>query len=169
MSSRRKIAYDLRLFLPHLLLCGLIGGCAPVLEGSTRSKVPSSDKVSVPFQHMSGLMVVWATLNERVSANLMVDTGASLTMISRATAKELGIDLEKKLPTIPVQTAAEIIYVPLVVLDSLEVGGMEVKNLTVAIYDPPLPSRSGLLGLNFLKQFRFEIDLKEGVLLLEKR
>jgi len=114
-------------------------------------------------------MMIQATLNERVSANFRVDTGASLTMIPRATAKELGIDLEKRLPTIPVQGISGMIRVPVVVLDSMEVGGMRVKDLTVAVHDLPFPDRPGLLGLDFLNYFRVEIDMKEGVLVLEKK
>jgi clan AA aspartic protease (TIGR02281 family) len=115
------------------------------------------------------MMVVKGTLNEKVTADFMVDTGASLTMISQASAKELGIDLDRRLPTIPIQTAGDIIHVPLVVLDSIEVGGMQVKNITIAVYDSPMLGRPGLLGLNFLKHFRVEVDFKEGLLLLERR
>ena len=118
-------------------------------------------------------MVVEAILNRRVTANFLVDTGADLTMISSATARELGIALHAKLPTVPVQTVATIIHVPLVVLDSVEIGGMEVRDLTVAVhdipvFDPYLPGPPGLLGRNFLSHFRVQIDLKEGFLLLDK-
>ncbi|MGH7774953.1 MAG: retropepsin-like aspartic protease family protein [Candidatus Binatia bacterium] len=114
-------------------------------------------------------MTVRATLNERVSANFRVDTGASITMIPRAKAKELGIDLEKRLPTIPIQTVSGMVRVPVVVLDSVEVGGMRVRDLTVAVHDLPHADRPGLLGLDFLNHFRMEIDMKEGVLVLEKK
>ena len=99
----------------------------------------------------------------------MVDTGASLTMISVRSAKELGIDLNRRLPTIPLQTMGGTIHVPVVVLDSIEVGGMQVKNITVAVYDSPLLGRPGLLGVDFLKHFHVAVDFKEGFLLLEKR
>ena len=90
-------------------------------------------------------------------------------MISRVTAKELGIDLEKRIPTIPVQTVGGLTNVPVVVLDSIEIGGMQVNHITVAVYDPQDPYNTGLLGVNFLSGFRVEIDLRDGVLVLEKR
>ncbi len=99
----------------------------------------------------------------------MVDSGASMTFISRATAKELGIDIEQTLPSISIETLSDTIYVPVVVLNSLNVGGMQVRNLTVVVYDQPLPGRPGLLGLNFLRHFRFAVDMQERVLLLEKK
>ena len=119
-------------------------------------------------------MVVEGIVNRKVRANFLVDTGADLTIISSATAKELGITLHSKLPTVRLQTLADSIYVPLVVLDSLEVGGMEVNDVTVAVHDSPifdpyLPDPPGLLGRNFLNHFRMQIDLKEGFLQLAKK
>lgn len=152
-----------------LFLWGIINGCAPSVESPTALKLSSPEKARVSFRQMGQLMVVKGILNQKVSTDFMVDTGADLTMISQRSAKELGIDLNRTLPTIPVQTAAEILYVPLVVLDSIDVGGMEVKNITVGVHDPPFLDRPGVLGLNFLKHFRVEVDFKEGFLVLEKR
>src|SRR3989338_7986395 len=116
------------------------------------------------------VVIVPATLNEKAAARFVVDTGASYTMISQATAKELEIDLEKKLPTIPFQTANGIIQAPLVNLSSIDVGGLQVKDLTAAVHDVfPDASISGLLGLNFLSNFRMDIDTQNGVLHLEKK
>ncbi len=133
-------------------------------------KPVSFDKTSVPFQKKGTVVVVPATINEKSAVKFVVDTGASYTMISQATAKELEIDLEKKLPTIPFQTANGIIQAPLVTLSSIDVGGLQVKDLTAAVYDVfPDPAISGLLGLNFLSNFRMDIDTQNGVLHLEKK
>jgi len=166
VRARRLNTNEFHPVLSIFLSCALITGCTAGIESPTPS-LPATRKVSVPFQGPQ--MTIRATLNERVSANFRVDTGASLTMIPRATAKELGIDLEKRLPRIPLQTVSGIIYVPVVVLDSLEVGGMRVKDLTVAVHDLPDPNRPALLGLDFLNHFRVEVDMKEGVLVLEKK
>lgn len=134
------------------------------------AKPVSFDKASVPFQKRGTVVVVPATINEKNAVKFVVDTGASYTMISQATAKELEIDLEKKLPTIPFQTANGIIQAPLVTLSSIDVGGLQVKDLTAAVYDVfPDPAISGLLGLNFLSNFRMDIDTQNGVLHLEKK
>jgi len=46
----------------------------------------------------------------------------------------------------------------------------ELKNLTAAVHDAvPDPNVSGLLGLNFLSNFRMDIDTQKGVLHLEKK
>ncbi len=139
-----------------------------------RNEEPSSpsllDKAAIPFQKKGEVVIVQATVNEKAAARFVVDTGASYTMISQAVAKELEIDLERKLPTITFQTANGVIHAPLVSLDSVEVGGMQVKELTAAVHDVfPDASISGLLGLNFLSNFRMDIDTKNGVLHLEKK
>ncbi|MBI2987789.1 MAG: TIGR02281 family clan AA aspartic protease [Deltaproteobacteria bacterium] len=134
------------------------------------SKPAFFDKASVPFQKRGAVVIVPATINEKAAAKFVVDTGASYTMISQAIAKELEIDLEKKLPTIPFQTANGIIQAPLVILGSIDVGGLQVKDLTAAVHDVfPDPGISGLLGLNFLSNFRMDIDTQNGVLHLEKK
>jgi clan AA aspartic protease (TIGR02281 family) len=129
------------------------------------------DKASVPLQKKGQVAVVRATLNSKATASFVVDTGASYTMISRAMAKELEIDLEEKnLPTIPFQTVNGVISAPVVTLDSIDVGGVEIKNLPAAIYDAfPDSTVSGLLGLNFLSHFRMDIDSKNSLLHLEKK
>lgn len=129
-----------------------------------------SDKASVPLQKLGDVVIVQATLNEKANGRFVVDTGASYTMISRATAKELEIDLEQKRPTIPFQTANGVVQAPLVRLDSIGVGGLQVRDLNAAIHDVfPDPGISGLLGLNFLSNFRIDIDTQKAVLHLEKK
>ena len=133
-----------------------------------RSALPS--KASVPFERHGMVVLVEATLNHKTSAKFVVDTGASYTMISSATAKELAIDASQDERTIPFQTANGVIQAPLTNLDSVTVGGMEIKNITAAIHDVmPDAKVAGLLGLNFLSNFRMDIDTQKGLLHLEKK
>ena len=70
----------------------------------------------------------------------------------------------------PFQTANGLIQAPLTNLDSITVGGMEIKNLTAAVHDVVAdPQVAGLLGLNFLSNFRMDIDTQRGVIHLEKK
>jgi clan AA aspartic protease (TIGR02281 family) len=127
-------------------------------------------KASIPIQKNGAIVIVNATLNGKTPARLIVDTGASYTMISTATAKELGITWDASSPTVPFHTANGLIQAPLADLESIAVGGMEIRNLTAAIHDAlPNTSVAGLLGLNFLTNFRMDIDTQKGVLHLEKK
>lgn len=133
-------------------------------------KAPPLNRAAVPLQKKGAVVLVQAILNEKTQGQFVVDTGASFTMISRATAKELAIELDPKLPTMPFQTANGVVHAPLIRLDSIEVGGLEVRNLTAAVHDVfPEPSISGLLGLNFLSNFRLDIDTEGSVLHLERK
>ena len=128
------------------------------------------NKASIPFERQGQVVVVEATLNKKTAAKFVVDTGASYTMISSAIAKQLDIETEQNRRTAPFQTANGIIQAPLVSLESISVGGMEIRNLTAAVHDVLSDPRiAGLLGLNFLSNFRMDIDTQKGVLHLEKK
>jgi clan AA aspartic protease (TIGR02281 family) len=127
-------------------------------------------KASIPFEKQGQVVIVEAMLNKKTAAKFVVDTGASYTMISSAVAKELDIDTEQNRRTAPFQTANGIIQAPLVSLESITVGGMEIRNLTAAVHDVLSDSTvAGLLGLNFLSNFRMDIDTQKGMLHLEKK
>lgn len=141
------------------------------LRSADPSKVapPTVAKASIPFEKRGQVVVVEVMLNKTVPVKLVVDTGATYTMISAATAKELSIDPQPQ-RTMPFQTANGVIQAPLTNLESVAVGGMEIKNLTAAIHDAvPSPQVAGLLGLNFLSNFRLDIDTDKGIIHLEKK
>jgi aspartyl protease family protein len=115
-------------------------------------------------------VVVPVTLNNRQTTKLVVDTGASYTFISHALARDLAIDVSRNTKTVPFHTANGVVEAPLTNLESITVGGLEIKNLTAAVHDTtPDAHASGLLGLNFLSNFRMDIDTQRGVLHLEKK
>jgi len=130
----------------------------------------AATKSSVPFERRGQVVVIEAMLNGKTPAKLVVDTGATYTMISVATAKELDIDPSGNQRRLPIQTANGMIQAPLTRLESINVGGMEMKNLTAVIHDAvPSSQVAGLLGLNFLSNFRMDIDTQKGLLHLEKK
>jgi len=127
-------------------------------------------KASIPIEKHGQIVVIQAMLNKKRTVKFVVDTGASYTMISSAVARDLDLDLTQNQRTMPFQTANGLIQAPLTNLDSITVGGMEIKNLTAAVHDAvPDASVAGLLGLNFLSNFRMDIDTQKGLLHLEKK
>ena len=127
-------------------------------------------KASIPIEKHGQIVVIQAMLNKKRTVKFVVDTGASYTMISSAVAKDLDLDLTQNQRTMPFQTANGLIQAPLTSLDSIAVGGIEIKNLTAAVHDAvPDPQVAGLLGLNFLSNFRIDIDTQKGLLHLEKK
>lgn len=131
---------------------------------------PAPVKASIPIERHGQIVVIQAMLNKKRTVKFVVDTGASYTMISSAVARDLDLDLTQNQRTMPFQTANGLIQAPLTNLDSITVGGMEIKNLTAAVHDAvPDPQVAGLLGLNFLSNFRMDIDTQKGLLHLEKK
>ena len=131
---------------------------------------PATHKASIPFERSGNVVIVPVTLNNRQTVNLVVDTGASFTLISQSLARDLDIDLSRNPKTMPFHTANGVVDAPLTTLDSIAIGGMEIKNLTAAVHDAtPDIHAAGLLGLNFLSNFRMDIDTQKGVLHLEKK
>jgi len=142
------------------------------IESPKNQPPPASSptKASVPFEKQGQVIIVEATLNKKTAAKFVVDTGASYTVISSATAKELSIDTDQNTQPVTFQTANGMIQAPLVSLQSITVGGMEINNLTAAVHDVvPDGKVFGLLGLNFLGNFRMDIDNQNGLLHLEKK
>ncbi len=117
------------------------------------------------------MVIIQAMLNNKRSAKFVVDTGASYTLISNALARDLSIDVGQSLKTLPFQTANGLIQAPVTNLESVTVGGMEIRNLAIAVHDaiPDPQVAGGLLGLNFLSNFRMDIDTQKGMLHLEKK
>jgi clan AA aspartic protease (TIGR02281 family) len=133
-------------------------------------KKPPPRKASIPIERHGQVVVIQATLNNKRAAKFVVDTGASYTLISNALARELSIDVAANTKTLPFQTANGTINAPVTNLDSIMVGGMEIRDLPAAVHDAvPDPQVAGLLGLNFLSNFRMDIDTQNGVLHLEKK
>jgi len=133
-------------------------------------KAPPPRKASIPMERHGEVVIIEATLNNKRSAKFVVDTGASYTLISTALARDLSIDIGENSKTMPFQTANGLINAPVTRLDSISVGGMEIRNLTTAVHDAVPDSQvAGLLGLNFLSNFRLDIDTQKRILHLEKK
>lgn len=146
------------------------GNATLIRSAEARPAEPPANKASIQFQRRGDLMVVNALLNGKVAVSFVVDTGASYTTISHATADRLNIDLGPSPSTLSFHTANGVINAPLASVGSMQVGGLEVKNVTVAVHDIfPDASIAGLLGLNFLSQFRLDIDSRAGLLNLERK
>jgi clan AA aspartic protease (TIGR02281 family) len=106
-------------------------------------------------------MYVEVRLNDQVTTMLHVDTGASDVLIPRKVAEELGIRIGPETRTKVYGTANGLIEAPVVMLDSVDVGGARVENVPASISDS---MSVGLLGLSFFNHFTYQIDTANGVL-----
>ena len=100
-------------------------------------------------------------------AQMVVDTGATYTLISNEVAKKINLKVTgtKK---IAFHSASGSENAPVVRVEQLALGKSTIKNLRVIIHDLPEGAKiDGLLGLNFLRNFRVTFDFKNGKLTLQ--
>src|SRR5436309_8971332 len=120
-------------------------------EGSTEIKFTKGQAI-----------VVDATLNGRASAKLILDTGADRTVINPRVLEAAGVALTQG-ATGQIRGATGTASVQAAALDSLEVGGAKVSKLLVIAHDIEQAAVDGLLGRDFLDQFKVSIDSDSGV------
>lgn len=95
-----------------------------------------------------------------VPATLILDTGASVTLISREIAERLNIDLNRATRTRVQVVGGGLIDAWHVRLDRITVGPHAKTGLDVAVVSHSGGgfTYDGLLGMNFLRSFKYHID-----------
>ncbi|MDD4878936.1 MAG: aspartyl protease family protein [Candidatus Omnitrophica bacterium] len=113
-------------------------------------------------------MTVKAVLNDKVECLLVIDTGATILLITKSIADSLKIDLSDSREGKFSLADGSIIKSRVVKLKSVRVGDSTVYNVAAGITDKPSePGVDGLLGMSFLKNFKFNLDTENGMLMLE--
>jgi len=110
------------------------------------------------------LVLIDAYVNGKGPFNFVVDTGASMTVISPAVARATHIDQDgaRGIAT----GATGNLHVRAAKLESLKLGSSELKNVDVAIMSLAVLNRAsrlglgGILGYNVLKKFQITINYK---------
>ena len=112
-----------------------------------------------PFDSSQPVIPVPVTLIHHartVSTQLLLDTGASLTIITPTIAELLNV---KPTSTTKFTTANGLVTTKLASLDTVQAYKHTVNNVPIAITQlPDNADIDGLLGLSFLKHFHLEID-----------
>ncbi len=126
-----------------------------------------ANSIVVPIQTNGSAVIVPVVLNRAVQTNMILDTGASFTVVSQDLAGRLGLKPTRRISLV---TANGTIGAPMAPLGSLKVGDAEVANLTVVIQDfSPIPTLGGLLGLDFISRYHISIDSRRQLLVLAPR
>jgi clan AA aspartic protease (TIGR02281 family) len=143
----------------------------PSREKYSQNEKPSGGEISVPLTSIGGSLVVRVLLNQERSAQLIVDTGASMTVLSMDVALDLGILGTTENELLTVNTAGGSVQVNMNYLSSLSVGSAQATNVAVAIHDlPEVPEPiEGLLGMSFLKHFLVTLDSDHARLILRPK
>ena len=129
----------------------------------------ASHTVAVPLQQVGHLFVVTVKLNGEQDVQLIVDTGASHSIVSHRLAIELGLYSDSTLGTVTMNTVGGTVQAPLARMKSIRLAEAEVRDSVVVIHDiPDSPAGvEGLLGLSALRQFQVTLDPTRKVLSLQ--
>jgi len=164
----------LRLAPRTALIAILAVGCTGIGTPKSVTMPPDSAAGEVAF-HLAGpngtAIIVPAVLNGHDSVSLILDTGATLTCLDDSVARDL------KLPERIGAVGSGVVvggtgHIRLVKLDSIKVGGASARDLTACAIDLSnvraiSPKVRGLLGLNFLRNFRVTLDFQRNVVRLQ--
>lgn len=135
---------------------------------------PKTGNVSVNKE--TGHVFVTALINGKITARLLVDTGATLTVLSPKIGEQLkgsrGVDKKSSAQKNVELTLADgrKVQSDYVLLNSLSVNDSTASNVDAAIINDAnaFSENDGVLGMSFLSKFNVGINQKEGKLTLEK-
>lgn len=91
-----------------------------------------------------------ALVNRKASVDFMVDTGASTVAITQEDAQKMGFRPRDLTYDIRINTAGGETYGAAVVIDSIRIGTVEVKNVRGVVMKDVLTQ--SLLGMSFLRE-----------------
>tara|TARA_A100001391_G_C4942300_1_gene244871 strand:+ start:132 stop:656 length:525 start_codon:yes stop_codon:yes gene_type:complete len=135
----------------------------PKLED--RAEPPKAESVNIieeadiePSMRRSAVMLVrndghyWARslVNRKASVDFMVDTGASTVAVTQKDARKMGFRPDELEYNSRIRTAGGITYGADIVIDSIKVGQVEVKNVHAIVMKEELTQ--SLLGMSFLRE-----------------
>ncbi|WP_455209775.1 retroviral-like aspartic protease family protein [Kaarinaea lacus] len=135
------------------------------------SQTSGGGEESIPInltRHGNSLLTE-VLFNNQTYGRLLVDTGASLTVITPQMLHQLSLSNHTPIRKGWFNTANGVVEAPIFLIQNMSVGGQAVDQLEIAVMDLNNDHINGLLGMNFLQHFRFSIDQQNNVLYLSPR
>jgi clan AA aspartic protease (TIGR02281 family) len=125
---------------------------------------------AVPLSRRGDHYLIHAILNDTQQVVLMIDTGASVTSLSRSSFARLGSNHFYYLGSRVFNTANGLAKGEMYRADSIALGGNQIDDIDIAIFDYDAAEETdGLLGMNVLRNYSFEIDQEKDLLYLRPR
>ena len=130
---------------------------APIPSVEVPGRIASGGEIQIPLTPDGNNFLVDVVLNGRVTASLVLDTGAALVDISTEVAQELGFIPSSIAAKKTFSTANGTVDHPIITLDTVKIGNAQSMLVEGSINDS-FQGFDGLLGMAFLGDYRFEID-----------
>lgn len=130
-----------------------------------RRQIQSGASQAIRLKRAGAHFLAEVVLNGGETAELLVDTGATLTVIKTSLAEELALDRLETTP-ISMKTANGVIDGSKVTLANLSISELSMSQVDLGIVPLPGFKYDGLLGMNVLGRFKFYIDQEQSLLLI---
>ena len=122
---------------------------AGLIPGSPISVTGTDGRLAVALERGGdGHFLARGTVNG-VTVNMLVDTGATTTVLTSGDAARAGIDVGRLSFTVPIMTANGPAKAASAVVDEITIGEISRGRLTVLVASPSMLAQS-LLGMNFI-------------------
>jgi hypothetical protein len=137
---------------------------APVTPPDSAAPTPARPAGGAVVKYTPGQRImVDVKINGSFTAPLLLDTGADRTMISPRTLQAAGVAITRPVATGNITGATGTDRINYVFVDSLEVGEARVGRIPVGSYElAGTGAGDGLLGRDFLDQFKITFDAAKG-------
>ncbi len=149
----------------------VVGKTAVVTGKGVRTVVNmATGKHVVKLTRRGNSLTTSVLLNRKVKEELIVDTGATDTVISSSLAKKIGISIAKGQNVLCQVADGRAVNGKQVRIKEVRVGGAKVYNVQAVVLDSgEIGNSPGLLGMSFLNNFVFKVDTEKEILVLQKR
>jgi len=135
-------------------------------------RVADLKRFEIPYRAFEGTsrrIIIPVKFNESIEAHLLLDTGSPGLMISPKLASRLGL-LDEEDATLKIMTAGIGGAVPaiLALVDTVRVGDAQSEFLPATIAQIPSNEFEGLVGMDFVSNYKIGIDIDKSVVVFEE-
>ena len=125
---------------------------------------------SIPLSRQGEHFIVQANINNTFSVSLMLDTGASISLLSEPAFEALSQYSEVAyIKDVKLNTAGGVVTASIYQVAEFAIQGYSVSDFVFAVSPYISAGNDGLLGMNFLKAFDFHIDQSNSFLILKNK
>ena len=129
--------------------------------------------IKIPFEFVGSEILVKTRFNNSQEVRMIVDTGATQSILDKKTADALGVTTSADDSGLTMTTGAGHIKTGAAKIEKLTIGDLALQNVPFALTDltsfgqlqPQKPA--GLIGANILKRFLVTIDYENETIILE--
>ncbi|WP_070795911.1 retropepsin-like aspartic protease [Thalassotalea crassostreae] len=128
-------------------------------------------KDGIELQRTGDHFIVQGYINKRISTQLMIDTGASFSVVSESFYQQLQNHTEVEiLNDVQVNTAGGTKQGFAIRVNQFSIGPYQLNDFTFVVLElENFDSGDGLLGMNFLKHYQFNINQENALLFLSAK